>query len=187
MKNKKLAMRVKELRKRKGFSQEDLTENSGLSLRTIQRIENGETEPRGDTLKRLANVLHVTPDELIDWTIKEDTGYLQALNLSAFAFLFFPLLGILVPFIMWVAKKDKLKGVNETAKSLVNFQITWCLILFTPFILFFTNSPFGVFRKFILFHLVLYGFNFIMILINSYRIHNDKDVKYFPKINFLRT
>uniref|UniRef100_UPI0030F528A3 helix-turn-helix domain-containing protein n=1 Tax=uncultured Wocania sp. TaxID=2834404 RepID=UPI0030F528A3 len=71
MKNKNLANRVKELRKRKGFSQEELTEISGLSLRTIQRIENGETEPRGDTFKRLANALNVTPDELIDWTLQE--------------------------------------------------------------------------------------------------------------------
>ena len=53
MKNKNLSKKVKELRKRKGFSQEELAENSGLSLRTIQRIENGETEPTGETLKRI--------------------------------------------------------------------------------------------------------------------------------------
>ncbi|WP_298236849.1 DUF4870 domain-containing protein [uncultured Algibacter sp.] len=186
MKNKTLALQVKSLRKKNGFSQEELAETSGLSLRTIQRIENGETESRGDTLKRLATTLNVTPDELVDWTVKEDNGYLQALNLSAFAFLFFPLLGILIPFIMWVAKKDKIKSLNKSAKSLVNFQITWCLVLFTPFILFFTNVHFGVFRQFMLFHLTLYVFNFVMILVNSYRIHKEKEVKFFPKINFLR-
>jgi transcriptional regulator with XRE-family HTH domain len=47
-----LAERVKELRNRKGISQELLAEQSGLSLRTIQRIENNETVPRGETLKR---------------------------------------------------------------------------------------------------------------------------------------
>lgn len=41
MKNKILAKKVKELRKRKGYSQEELAEKSGLSLRTVQRIENG--------------------------------------------------------------------------------------------------------------------------------------------------
>ncbi|MGK0236126.1 MAG: transcriptional regulator with XRE-family HTH domain, partial [Psychroserpens sp.] len=40
LKNKDLAKRVKELRKRNGMSQELLAENSGLSLRTVQRIEN---------------------------------------------------------------------------------------------------------------------------------------------------
>ena len=38
-----LGLRIKELRKQKGMSQEFLAEESGLSLRTIQRIENGET------------------------------------------------------------------------------------------------------------------------------------------------
>lgn len=50
MKNSLLSTRVKELRKRNGISQEILAENSGLSIRTIQRIENGETNPTGDTL-----------------------------------------------------------------------------------------------------------------------------------------
>ena len=71
-----LAQRVKELRNRKGISQEILAEESGLSLRTIQRIENNETVPRGDTLKRLAIALDTSPDEIIDWKILEDQNYL---------------------------------------------------------------------------------------------------------------
>lgn len=39
MDNLNLAERVKELRSRKGISQELLAEESGLSLRTIQRIK----------------------------------------------------------------------------------------------------------------------------------------------------
>ncbi|MCK5442941.1 MAG: helix-turn-helix transcriptional regulator [Maribacter sp.] len=60
MKNKDLAKKIKELRKRSGISQELLAENSGLSLRTIQRIENGETQPTGDSIKRLSSALNVT-------------------------------------------------------------------------------------------------------------------------------
>lgn len=52
MKNTELAKKIKELRGRKGMSQEELAEKSQLSLRTVQRIEGGETEPRGDTLHR---------------------------------------------------------------------------------------------------------------------------------------
>ena len=51
MKNLELSKKIKELRTRKGLSQEELSEEAGLSLRTIQRIENGETEPRSDSLK----------------------------------------------------------------------------------------------------------------------------------------
>ena len=60
MNNLNLAQRVKDLRNRKGISQENLAEESGLSLRTIQRIENNETVPRGDTLKKLSIALETS-------------------------------------------------------------------------------------------------------------------------------
>jgi transcriptional regulator with XRE-family HTH domain len=81
MKNKELASRIKELRNRKGLSQEELSEKSGLSLRTIQRIENAETEPLGDSLKRLAMAFDVAPEEIIDWQIQEDQSYLSLMSL----------------------------------------------------------------------------------------------------------
>jgi len=65
MTNEKLAQEVKELRKGKALSQEELAKNSGLSLRTIQRVEKGETEPTGETLKRISSALDVTPYNLI--------------------------------------------------------------------------------------------------------------------------
>lgn len=72
MKDLNVSQRVKALRNQKGMTQEALAENSGLSLRTIQRIENNETQPRGDSLKRLAIALKTTPDDLLEWTIQED-------------------------------------------------------------------------------------------------------------------
>jgi len=39
-------------------------------------------------------VFEVTPDELIEWTAQEDTGFLISMNLSALSFLIFPLLGV---------------------------------------------------------------------------------------------
>ncbi|MDO6517727.1 helix-turn-helix domain-containing protein [Zobellia uliginosa] len=197
MKNKNLAKRVKELRKRKGLSQEELTENSGLSLRTVQRIENGETDPTGETLRRIADALKVNPDELIDWTIKEDTSFLKFLNLSALTFIFFPILGIIVPLIMWVSKKDKIKDINKIAKSVINFQITWSILVFLfPIAILviraLTNEPkegetilLGP-ALIIIFLIFMYGLNFIFTIVNTYRIHKEKDIKYFPKIKFLR-
>ena len=90
MKNNDLAQKVETLRNRKGYSQEELSDKTGLSLRTIQRIENGETEPRGDSLKRLATVFEVSPDEIVDWTVQEDKGFLVRMNLSALTFLIVP-------------------------------------------------------------------------------------------------
>lgn len=107
MQDQDLARRIKELRIRKGFSQEGLAEETGLSLRTIQRIENGETEPRGDSLRRLANAFDASPEEIVDWKIRDNKGFLKGLNLSALSFLIFPLLGIVVPLIIWSQKKVK--------------------------------------------------------------------------------
>jgi uncharacterized Tic20 family protein len=195
MKNKKLANRLKELRKRKGYSQEAAAENSGLSLRTIQRIENGETEPRGDTLKRLANLYEVSPDEILDWTIEEDKGFLMGMNLSALSFLLFPLLGILVPLILWISKKDKIKDVDRTGKELLNFQITWSMLLFLQYafiimsvffrIGFFKSLGFSM-KGLIFYHLFLYAFNIVFVVVNSIRIANGKKVSYKPKIQFLK-
>ncbi|MDW5288773.1 helix-turn-helix domain-containing protein [Formosa sp. PL04] len=68
-----LAQGAKELRKEKGLSQEELAKSSGLSLRTIQRFENGETEPSGETLRRISSALDLTPKELMEWGQNKDT------------------------------------------------------------------------------------------------------------------
>lgn len=186
-----LGQRIKELRKQKGMSQEFLAEEAGLSLRTIQRIENGETNPTGESLKRLSNALNVNPDELIDWSIKEDKRYLTFLNLSALTFLFFPLLGILIPFILWTSRKGKIKNINTLGKDLINFEITWTLLLFFIPFLWFLLSKIGVIENltlritFIIIG-VMYFINLTFILLNTLRISNENDIIYNPKINFLR-
>lgn len=185
-----LAIRLKKLRNQKGMSQEALANESGLSLRTIQRIENGVTNPTGDSLKRLSNALNINPDELIDWSIKEDNKYLIFLNLSAFTFLFFPMLGILVPFILWTSKKGKIKNIDKLGRDLINFQITWTILLFfIPFLLF-IFSKIGLLENLTL-SLVftvtgfMYLINLFYILINLLRISNEKDAVYYPQIKFL--
>ena len=105
MKNLQLAKKIKALRKQKGLSQELLSEKSQLNLRTIQRIEAGETEARGDTLQRLANALQVSSNDLIYWIEEEDRPFLTMLNLSTLSFIAFPLLGIIIPLALWVGKK----------------------------------------------------------------------------------
>ncbi len=74
MKNQELSKQIKELRNLKELSQEELSEKSGLSLRTVQRLENGESTPRGDTLKRLADALEISPDNFIDIQNSENTN-----------------------------------------------------------------------------------------------------------------
>lgn len=191
MKNSHLSTRVKELRNRKGISQNTLAEESALSLRTIQRIENGETNPTGDSLKRLSKALNVNLDELIDWPIKENNRYLIYFNLSALTFIFFPLLGFLVPFILWTSKKDKIKNINKLGTDLINFEIVWTMILFFIPLLLFLFTKIGLlesltFGLIFTFTGIMYFINLILIMLNTLRISNGKNVIYFPLIKLLK-
>lgn len=56
-------MIIRKLRLQRGWSQEQLAEFSGLSIRTIQRIERGQ-KPGLDSLKSLAAVFEVQLSEL---------------------------------------------------------------------------------------------------------------------------
>lgn len=115
----------------RGLSQEKLAESADVNLRTIQRLESGDTEPRGDTLIRIAKALDISPGDLHQYKKEEDRSYIEALHISAFSFLLFPLLGVLLPFILWITKKDQIERVDYEGKQIVNFQITWNLLLFT--------------------------------------------------------
>ncbi|MCB0801400.1 MAG: helix-turn-helix transcriptional regulator, partial [Bacteroidales bacterium] len=50
---------IKELRLKKGMTQEELADKTEVSARTIQRIENGEVDPRAYTLQMIARALEV--------------------------------------------------------------------------------------------------------------------------------
>ncbi|WP_186757074.1 helix-turn-helix domain-containing protein [Echinicola salinicaeni] len=198
-----IAQKLRALRTSKGISQEFLADEAGLSLRTIQRIENGDSKPSGATCTKLAEALKLDPQVLLDTDHSKDIAYLKKLSLSALSFILFPLLGILVPAILWVLKKDEVKNINEVSRNLINFQITWVLLLFLiPFILipiigmFLSILVSFVFKEAISFNIGYYGVRVIWVLmyivnatfiiINTFRIHDQKDTKYYPKIRFIR-
>jgi len=182
MKVKEIAKRIKELRTRKGFSQDELSEKSGLSIRTIQRIENGETEPRGDSLKRLALAFNISPEEIMDCQIVENKNFIILMNLSQLSYLVHPFLGIVAPLVIWITKKDKIKDLDKTGKSIINFQITWTIAFFIAYYF----GPYFSILEFVDIRAVFYGFNLLMILVNSYRIYNLKETYYRPALKILR-
>jgi len=60
-----IAKKISEARKTKGLTQEELAEQSQVNLRTIQRIENSESEPRGKTLNLICGALQIDVHDLI--------------------------------------------------------------------------------------------------------------------------
>ncbi|MCF2874179.1 MULTISPECIES: helix-turn-helix domain-containing protein [unclassified Tenacibaculum] len=57
MKQPELGKKILELRKQKGLTQEELVEKCNINVRTIQRIEAGETTPRSFTIKTILQAL----------------------------------------------------------------------------------------------------------------------------------
>ena len=53
------------VRKRMGMTQAEVAEAAGLSDRTYADIERGTVNMRTETILRICNVLHITPDEVL--------------------------------------------------------------------------------------------------------------------------
>ncbi len=59
-----MALRVRELREKRGWSVRKLAERAGLAFSAVHRLESGKTAPRLTTLEALAAALGVTVPEL---------------------------------------------------------------------------------------------------------------------------
>ena len=59
-----LGLRIKELRKNKGLSQEKLAEKINISQNALSFIETGENFLSSDTLEKIINALEIEPEEL---------------------------------------------------------------------------------------------------------------------------
>jgi transcriptional regulator with XRE-family HTH domain len=155
--------RLLTIRQKLNLTQEDLFERSGISVRTIQRIEAG-TSPKGYTLKALAKGLGINEDELIEREAaitSENIKWLKLINLSALPFMLVPPLNIAAPLLIMFVKKQ----FTPVTRRIVTIQIVWTLIaivlLLTIIIL---NDVFAVRGKYMM--LV----PFIWVLINTFII-----------------
>lgn len=112
-------------REKLNLTQKELSEKSGISIRTIQRIESG-TEPKGHTLKVLLNTLDVTKEEFLDINEPKSEHNKQIIKLINFSCLLFviPFANILLPFFIMKRKKQK----KAITKQIISIQIIWTLL-----------------------------------------------------------
>ncbi|NJB70498.1 transcriptional regulator with XRE-family HTH domain [Saonia flava] len=172
-----IGQKLKEIRRRKGFSQEELADNAKVNLRTIQRIENNESEPRGTTLNLICEALDILPDDIYDYGKVEDKGYHLLLHLSVLSYGFIPLGNILIPLALWVSKKEKIIEVNSLGANILNFQILWTSIVFIFFVMvILTQNPFVLF---LLGLMILINFLFPIAL--SIAAYKGRD-SYYPNL-----
>lgn len=135
--------KLQTIRLKQHLSQQELSERSGISLRTIQRIEAG-TPAKGFSLKALAKALDIPEAQLEEpETIpqRENSTWLKLINLSALPLMFLPPLNIAVPLLIMSYRKQ----FSSTAKRLLTLQVLWTIIagilILTVIVL---NDVFGI-------------------------------------------
>ncbi|MBL4663070.1 MAG: DUF4870 domain-containing protein [Flavobacteriaceae bacterium] len=88
--------------------------------------------------------------------------------------------GLIVPLILWLTQRDKVKDMNEHGKSIVNFQITLLLItvISVPSILLFGLGILG------LIYVGIIGF--ILPIVNAIKANNGERPSNFSTIRFIK-
>ena len=94
-----IGKKIMELRKKNGFSQEELADKVGVTRQTISKWELGETSPDLKQAKELSNIFKVSLDELVDNDI-ENILIEKTSNTEKLAGLILKLLRFLIVFII---------------------------------------------------------------------------------------
>jgi len=121
------------LREKLNLTQEELAENSGISVRTIQRIEAG-TIPKGHTLKALTKALGINENELLGKKSeinKLNYSLIKVINISSLPFVIVPLANIFIPLIIMLIKKQ----FNPITKQIISLQIIWVVLSIVFFLI----------------------------------------------------
>ena len=108
-----------------------------------------------------------------------DHGLLTVTHLSQLLYYVTGFGGLLVPLVLWLVQRDKIEGMDEHGKSIVNFQITLILITFIsiPGILLFGLGIVGIIYASVI--------GFVMPIVNAVRANNGQPPSYFSTIRFI--
>lgn len=128
--------KIAEIRKQKGFTQEELADRSQITVRTIQRMEAGANTPQSFTLKAIAKALEVDYEMLLsreEPAVQPATGdirhFMILFNISCFSYIVVPWVHCLVP--MYILKKRK--GLPAEAvqycRTIIRRQVYWVIFL----------------------------------------------------------
>jgi transcriptional regulator with XRE-family HTH domain len=58
--------KLRDTRKRKLLTQQELADRAGIGVNTVIRIERNQVDPQGRTIRKLAEALGVAPSELLE-------------------------------------------------------------------------------------------------------------------------
>lgn len=176
---------LKTLREQKNLTQSELAEKSGLSLRTIQRIEAGNI-PKGFTLKAIAIALEIEPENL--FLINEEnpkTDRAKLINLFALSGLILPFGSVIIPLILTYKTKDSINkelGKNIVGVHIILTTILSVLMIVCPFVQKVVSVKFPLF----IIPLILFlSIKLFVIVKNGISLNQRNNLSIKLKINFL--
>src|SRR5690606_38072883 len=121
--------KISDIRKSKGLTQEQLAELSKINLRTIQRIENNENEPRGTTLQLICDALEINSEILLDKSEKSKSRAIGSLIING---IFLILLNLLLMSVIGFLTLDSNANLNSFIGAfLLSFFIPFFVVLLT--------------------------------------------------------
>ncbi|MES2484594.1 MAG: helix-turn-helix domain-containing protein [Bacteroidota bacterium] len=179
-----IGKKIAVIRKQKGLTQEEVADLAKINLRTLQRIEKDETEPRGNSLQGICLALGINVEEIVDHGKIEDKSYLVYLHLSVLTGIVIPFGNIILPLILWLNKRDRIHEVYKQGTNILNYQILWAIItnalFFTYIMLKITKAQF--YNEFAYAAIALYLLNFIYPVINAIRIKRGVVKNFYPVV-----
>lgn len=185
MENNSLAKNLTYQRKLKGYSQEDLSEKTNVAVRTIQRIEKGDTNPHLQTIKLLAVALEIEVEDLLvlenPKTENLQKKWLLLLHGTPVLGLVLPLCNILFPLFLWIHKREDNSIYDEHGRKVINFQITMTFLFILSFIVLITIEGLGFF-----FFMAVIPFTLIVTITNIVSALNSQKCYYPLAFPFLK-
>ncbi|MFL1897073.1 helix-turn-helix domain-containing protein [Aquimarina sp. 2-A2] len=177
--------KLKRKREHLNLTQEELATKSGLSIRTIQRIESG-VEPKGHTLKALAKALDSEVNELLSTRELPDTTnytWIKVINLSSVVVTFLPPANIVLPLVIMFLVKQ----FNPLTRQIVSLQIVYTIVAIITFMLsIFLKKWIGAGNEFtILVMILLVLINVFIILRNTAAIDKQKKLRIHLSFNVI--
>lgn len=178
--------KVQILREEKSMTQTELAQKSGLSLRTIQRIEAGNI-PKGHTLRTIAYALDTGPENLLHAT-SENTDFIKRaklINMSALSSLIIPFGNIIFPAILTYNTKDE--KAKAFGKEIISFQLVYTfvlgiLLILSPFIQKVISIRFPIFLVVLL---LMKCINFYIIFKNGLSLNQKQELYIRLKNSFI--
>ena len=136
-------------RKLKGYTQEELSDKTQVTVRTIQRIEKGDVNPHLQTVKLLATALDVEVNDLLILENPKEENiqkkWLLLLHGTPILGLILPFCNILFPLFLWIHKREDNRLYDIHGVKVINFQISMTLLYILSFVLLLTIEGWGFF------------------------------------------